>query len=439
MQTSARSTKNNQHSSGVFSIRSLNLLIIGCLISLISACGGGGGSGDSEGSNSPAVEATYEVVVFANPFNAGTLTGGGTYREGEVAAITATPAAGYEFVSWTDSNGILVSEQPDFEIIVSQGNRLTANYQLIPTITEVGMPSDGIVIGFEAVRIVSGRIYAITKEATVGDGHAGLWLSNDDGMNWTQVLTGEVAFVSIASGDPYLVMAGGEDVYHLSTDGGVNWSTGVIRDPVFGNPMSFSDGAAFNASEGIFLATSSVMGPGLYRSIDQGGNWDRVLSEISAGSATDALLGHVRVSPEDPAVIYASAPFENNLWKSLDQGSSFFSVKTGLSNSDFLFSAGLALDPESADRLFVRDNITVNGGANWSQVSNLMPTNSFWLDGDLIRFNDYGFEGYAEISRDYGSTWRKVMILVQTGGARFSGVSGVYPTDEAVTPSRLLE
>ena len=280
MQTSARSTKSNQHSSGVFSIRSLNLLIICCLISLISACGGGGGSGDSEGSNSSAVEATYEVVVFANPFDAGTLTGGGTYREGDVAAITATPAAGYEFVSWTDSNGILVSEQPDFEIIVSQGNRLTANYQLIPTITEVGMPSDGIVIRFEAVRIVSGRIYAITKEATVGDGHAGLWLSNDDGMNWTQVLTGEVAFVSIASGDPYLVMAGGEDVYHLSTDGGVNWSTGVIRDPVFGNPMSFSDGAAFNASEGIFLATSGVMGPGLYRSIDQGGNWDRVLSEI---------------------------------------------------------------------------------------------------------------------------------------------------------------
>ena len=45
----------------------------------------------------------YTVVVSCNP-NMGTVTGGGTYREGDSAVLTATSKTGYHFDQWSDGN-----------------------------------------------------------------------------------------------------------------------------------------------------------------------------------------------------------------------------------------------------------------------------------------------------------------------------------------------
>ena len=46
---------------------------------------------------------TYELVLNVNDPSMGTVTGSGTYDEGSLVTVTATPNAGYQFVQWSDS------------------------------------------------------------------------------------------------------------------------------------------------------------------------------------------------------------------------------------------------------------------------------------------------------------------------------------------------
>ena len=47
---------------------------------------------------------SYTITVKSNNAEWGTVTGGGTYKGGETATLTAIPAAGYYFNCWNDGN-----------------------------------------------------------------------------------------------------------------------------------------------------------------------------------------------------------------------------------------------------------------------------------------------------------------------------------------------
>ena len=47
---------------------------------------------------------TYTIVCESSNEDWGTVTGGGEYREGETAVLTATPTGGYYFLSWQDGD-----------------------------------------------------------------------------------------------------------------------------------------------------------------------------------------------------------------------------------------------------------------------------------------------------------------------------------------------
>ncbi len=47
----------------------------------------------------------YTLTLIANPENAGVLTGGGEYEEGDEIEVSAIPQGDYYFVNWTDANG----------------------------------------------------------------------------------------------------------------------------------------------------------------------------------------------------------------------------------------------------------------------------------------------------------------------------------------------
>lgn len=405
---------------------------------VLVACGGGssgGGDNPAEDPGEPTIN-TYGLSLGVTPLNAGSATGSGQYDEGEEVTVSTTPAVGYEFENWTDTSGNIVAANPSFTVSMDQSYSFRANYTLSPTVSRVSMPAEGVATGFEAANAPSDVFFAVTKEETFGDGHAGLWRTEDAGDNWSQVIVGGIRFVEIASGDPNLVIAGVADTYQISTDGGLTWSSGTINDPIFGSPISFNDASAEDSASGIYLTASFGLAAGLYKSTDLGANWFHVLDENSAGSNSDAQLRSVEVAPSDSATVYTSTGFDTNLWKSVNSGDAFLSIKPGVAVSTFVFGGGMTVDPGNADRLLIRDNVTVNGGANWSQVSNTRPGNTLWLDGDLVRFNEEAFEGFVEISKDFGVTWNRVLTLVQEDGSRFSGVDNVYLGDNAIYVER---
>ncbi len=87
----------------------------------------------------------YTINVSANPNIGGSVTGGGTYNQGQSCTVTATPNAGYTFTNWTE-NGNVVSTNRSYTFTVTANRTLVANFQAQPqnyTVTVSANPTNG--------------------------------------------------------------------------------------------------------------------------------------------------------------------------------------------------------------------------------------------------------------------------------------------------------
>ena len=94
--------------------------------------GGGGGT-------------TYTIAVSANPSNGGTVTGGGTYNQGQSCTVSATANNGFTFTNWTE-NGNVVSTQANYTFTVNANRTLVAHFTAQTqqyTITVSANPNNG--------------------------------------------------------------------------------------------------------------------------------------------------------------------------------------------------------------------------------------------------------------------------------------------------------
>ena len=82
-----------------------------------------------------ALTPSYEIFLYANPTEGGTVVGGGEYLSDTIVTIQAIPNEGYDFVNWTNSNGVVVSTDPSYTITVTANAAYTANF-VIATVTQ---------------------------------------------------------------------------------------------------------------------------------------------------------------------------------------------------------------------------------------------------------------------------------------------------------------
>jgi uncharacterized protein YjdB len=69
----------------------------------------------------------YDVQVFPNPSDAGTVTGEGQYLNTSNVTVVATPKEGFKFVNWT-KNDIIVSTADTYSFNISGNTLLIANF-----------------------------------------------------------------------------------------------------------------------------------------------------------------------------------------------------------------------------------------------------------------------------------------------------------------------
>ena len=120
----------------------------------------------------------YTVTVSANPAEGGSVTGGGSFEEGQSCTVTATTSIGYLFDNWTE-NGIVVSSNASYTFAVNDNHNLVANFSAEPlpifNISVSANPNNGgTVTGDGAYE--EGQICTVT--ATVNAGYTF--------TNWTE-------------------------------------------------------------------------------------------------------------------------------------------------------------------------------------------------------------------------------------------------------------
>ena len=88
----------------------------------------------------------YTISVSANPSNGGSVTGGGSYNQGQSCTVSATANSGYTFVNWTE-NGTQVSTNATYTFTVTSSRNLVAHFTTQGyVITAIADPSVGGVI-----------------------------------------------------------------------------------------------------------------------------------------------------------------------------------------------------------------------------------------------------------------------------------------------------
>lgn len=116
-----------------------------------------------------AIAPSYTITILIDPAAAGTVTGAGTYEEGQAATLTYTAADGYNFSGWY-SGGTLLSTSNPYSFQPTSSMTITAKAAQIPvyTITATIDPSgSGTVTG--AGQYQGGA--TVTLVATAGDGY----------------------------------------------------------------------------------------------------------------------------------------------------------------------------------------------------------------------------------------------------------------------------
>ena len=79
---------------------------------------------------------TNMVAAQANPANAGSVNGGGSFVAGSSVILTATANSGYTFANWTE-NGTVQSTSPSYNFTLAANRNLVANFTANPVTNTV--------------------------------------------------------------------------------------------------------------------------------------------------------------------------------------------------------------------------------------------------------------------------------------------------------------
>src|SRR5262245_9218628 len=227
----------------------------------------------------------------------------------------------------------------------------------------------------------STAVAGVTSQPNVfyfGATGGGVWRTNDGGINWQPVAdeylkTGSVGAIGVSESDPNVVYVGmgespirgnvshGDGVYK-STDSGKTWKHIGLEDT---RQIARVRVHPRNSDIVYVAALGHVFGPneqrGVFRSIDGGKNWTKVLYRSNKAGATDLIL-----DPTNPNIIYAALwevyrqPWTlesggpgSGIFKSTDAGDTWTEItrNQGLPKG-VIGNIGITVSPVNSDRVW---------------------------------------------------------------------------------------
>ena len=318
---------------------------------------------------------------FAQDFNVFEYRNIGPSRGGRVTAVAGTAAATSTFYMGGSGSGVWKTE--DYGTtwrVVSDGYFASPSIgdiavaQNDPNIVYVGTGSDGL-----RSNVIVGK---------------GMYKSIDGGDSWEHIgltRTGHIGAVEIDPNDHNIVWvaaigqafnANEERGVYKSVDGGRTWEKVLFISDTVG----FSDVELLPSNPSIVFATAwkaerkpwtIISGGtqeegGLFKSVDGGQSWNRITEGLPEG-----LIGKMdlALSPADSSIVYllVEAPGdEGGVYKSVDQGKSFQLVSNDPSiRSRPFYYSNIDVDPKDPQVVYsmaTRNMKSVDGGRSWRSL-----------------------------------------------------------------------
>ena len=255
-----------------------------------------------------------------------------------------------------------------------------------------------------------GRVDAVAGDPTkpllfyMGSVNGGVWKTSNAGMTWDNITDGKsdissVGAITVAPSDPNVLYVGtgesqlredltyGSGVYR-STDGGQNWQHLGLTDT---HQITTIRVHPNNPDVAYVAAIGHAFGPnperGVFRTIDGGKTWKKILFINDSTGATD-----LSIDPTNPRIMYAAmwkfqrSPWgmdagggRSGLWKSTDAGDTWTELtnKPGMPKA-LIGKIGVAVSPANPRRIYAsveaKDTLggifrSDDGGESWMRTN----------------------------------------------------------------------
>lgn len=320
-------------------------------------------------------------AVLAQAYDGFEYRNVGPARGGRVTAVAGTVAARSTFYLGASGGGVW--KTTDYG---TTWNNVSDGYLETPSIGDIAVAqNDANIIyvgtGSDGLRsnIIAGK---------------GVYKSVDGGDSWQHIglrETGHIGAVEIDPDNNNVVWvaaigqafnANDERGVYKTVDGGATWERVLFVSDTVG----FSDVELLPGNPQIVFATAwkaerkpwtiisggSNEEGGLYKSVNGGATWRKVTDGLPEG-----LIGKIdlAISPADSSIVYAlvEAPDdEGGLYKSVDQGETFEQVssESGIRTRPFYY-ANIDVDPQNPDIVYAmatRYYKSVDGGESWEEL-----------------------------------------------------------------------
>jgi photosystem II stability/assembly factor-like uncharacterized protein len=277
-----------------------------------------------------------------------------------------------------------------------------------------------------------GRTYGVAGHASQPDTFysgsvgGGVWKTENSGHTWFPISDegipiGSIGAIAVAPSNASVVYVGtgepdirSQNSYGIgmfkSTDAGKTWShIGLDKTRQIGRIVvdPTNPNRVYVAALGNIYASNPDRG--VYRSLDGGATWKKVLSKTDSPDTVGAI--ELAIDPKNPRVVYASlwatrrppwsvyAPSNlpgGGLYKSIDGGDTWKQLSGGLPSDQFVGKIGIAVAPSNPSRLW----------AVVDDVGSAVPRAIGGGRGAAAEAPSTG--GGVYISNDAGATWKLV-------------------------------
>ena len=320
---------------------------------------------------------SYTIKVKSNNDAWGTVTGSGTYKDGEIVAITAVPAQGYFFTCWNDGN----TENP--RVILVSGD---AEY--IATFSDTPGGGGG---GTENALEISGSINANT-----------VWPDRGEGVDY--IIDGRL----YVSGNALLTVEPGVTIMFTGVNGAieVEENAGLRMVGTYDHPITL-------------IGPANNPNPGAWQGVEvwskRNDNQFEYVNFINGGSADALLRVYGKLTMKHCVVGYSES-----VGVSLEPDGIF----TAFENNSFHHVSGYPLVLDTHE--MVNYLGTGNTYSDVNSLFNMIKITDFWLAGDnkTVTYTNQGIPYFltAGLHIDGTSTMKAN-----------AGVEFVLPYDQSVS------